>query len=124
MDLNDTAVIAVYPQNLLKYVDSGDSVEIAFRRTPGQIASGKVEAVVKYTGEGQFAAGGKLPEVATVGSRGFLAVRIRLDDEELARTLPLGAAGTTAIYSKFGKPFHLISKVALRIKGWMYYLPV
>ena len=124
MDLSDTAILAVYPQNLLKYVDSGDNVEIAFRRTPGQIATGKVEAVIKYTGEGQFAAGGQLPVVATVGSKGFLAVRIRLDNDQLAKTLPLGAAGTTAIYTEFGKHFHLISKIALRIKGWLYYLPV
>ena len=124
MDLSDTAVIVIYPQNLLKYVNSGDSVEIAFRRTPGQIATGKVNTVVKYTGEGVFVTSGQLPVVATVGSKGFLAVRIQLDDEELAKTLPLGASGTTAIYSDFGKPFHLISKIALRIKGWLYYLPV
>jgi hypothetical protein len=60
---------------------------------------------------------------ANIGSKGFLVVRISLDDEELAKTLPLGAAGTTAIYSGFGKPFHSISKIALRMKGWLYYLP-
>jgi multidrug resistance efflux pump len=123
MDLADSVIIAVYPQNLLKYVKAGDEVEMAFMRKPGYIATGKVDAVVQYTGEGQFVAGGKLPSVATVGSKGFLVVRIRLDDEELAKTLPLGAAGTTAIYSKFGKAFHVISKIALRIKGYTYYLP-
>ena len=66
---------------------------------------------------------GTLPEAANIGSKGFLAVRIRLDDEQLAKELPLGAAGTTTIYSDFGKPFHLISKITIRIKGWMYYLP-
>lgn len=124
MDLSDTAVLAVLPQNLLKYVKAGDDVEMAFRRMPGTIATGKVEAVVKYTGEGQFAASARLPEVVKVGSKGLLVVRIRLDDEELAKTLPLGAAGTTAIYTDFGKPFHLISKIALRMKGWLYYIPV
>ncbi len=123
MDLSNTVIAAVYPQNLLKYVKSGDSVEIAFMRKPGQIATGTVDAVVKYTGEGQFVAGGTLPVAATIGSKGFLVVRISLDDEELAKTLPLGAAGTTAIYSGFGKPFHSISKIALRMKGWLYYLP-
>jgi len=54
----------------------------------------------------------------------FLVVRIRLDEEEVPKKLPLGAAGTTAIYTNSGKPFHLISKIALRIKGWMYYLPL
>jgi len=124
MDLSDTAVVAVYPQNLLGNVLPGDTVEVAFRRTPGQIATGKVEAVVKYTGEGQFKAGDTLPVVATVGSKGYLAVLIRLDDEELARSLPMGAAGTVAIYTGFAKPFQAISKIALRMKGWLYYLPV
>jgi multidrug resistance efflux pump len=124
MDMSDTAILVVYPQNLLKYVNSGDSVEIAFRGNPGTIVTGKVLTVVKYTGEGQFAASGIMPVVATVGSKGFLVARIRLDDEELAKKLPLGADGTAAIYTGFGKPFHLISKIALRIKGYLYFLPV
>jgi len=91
---------------------------------PGTIAMGKVEAVVKYTGEGQFAATGILPVVATIGSKGFLVARIRLDDEDLAKKLPLGADGTTAIYTGFGKPFHIISKVVIRMKSFLFFLPV
>ncbi len=124
MDMSDTAIAAVYPQNVLTNVAPGDSVEIAFRRTPGQIALGKVDAIDKYTGEGQFAASDKVPVAAAIGAKGFLVVRIRLDDQDLAKTLPLGAAGTVAIYTTFGKPFHLISKIALRIKGWLYYVPI
>ena len=124
IDHSDTAVLAIYPQNLIRHVAKGDVVEIAFRRHPGTIATGKVDTVIKYTGEGQFAASDKIPVIATVGAKGFLAVRIHLDDEKLAKELPLGASGTTAIYSGFGKPFHVISKIALRMKGWLYYLPI
>lgn len=124
MDLSDTAIVAVFPQNQLKNVKAGNDVEIAFKSRPGLIATGEVEAVVKYTGEGQFLPTGKLPEAVNVGSKGFLVVRIRLDDDQLAKKLPLGAAGTTAIYTDFGNPFHLISKITVRIKGWMYYLPI
>lgn len=124
MDLSDTEIIAIFPQNLLKNVAAGDSVEVAFRRQPGMVVPGKVDTVIKYTGEGQFKVSDQMPVVATIGSKGFLAVRIYLDDEELARTLPLGADGTVAIYTGFGKPFHIISKITVRIKGWMYYLPV
>lgn len=123
MDLSDTIVIGVYPQNMLKYVEAGDTVEIAFRRIPGVIATGTVDAVVKYTGEGLFSASAKLPVAASVGSKGFLLVRIRLDDEALAKSLPLGAAGSTAIYTGFAKPFHLISKVVIRMKSYFFYLP-
>jgi multidrug resistance efflux pump len=124
MQMSGTVIVAAYPQNLLAFVQSGDDVEVAFKRIPGLVATGKVAAVVKYTGEGQFVAQGTLPVAADVGSKGFLVVRIRLDDDDLARKLPLGAAGMTAIYTDVGKPFHLISKIALRIKAWTYYLPI
>jgi multidrug resistance efflux pump len=123
MDMSDTAVAAVFPQNLLKNVEVGNHAEIAFKSMPGQVVAGKVDAIIKYTGEGQFMPTGYLPEAASVGSKGFLVVRIRLDDEDLAKKLPLGAAGTTAIYTDVGKPFHLISKITVRINGWMNYLP-
>lgn len=122
-DLSDTLVAAIFPQNQLKNVNPGDAVEIAFKRRPGQIISGKVETIANYTGEGQFAPTGDLPMAANVGSKGYLVVRIRLDDKQLARELPLGAAGTVAIYTGKGKPFHVISKIALRMKAWMNYLP-
>jgi len=122
-DTSRTWVVAVYRQNLVKNVKQGDVVEMAFASIPHHIATGKVDAVLEYTGEGQFLAAGVVPVAASVGSKGFLAVRIVLDDEDFARQLALGAAGTTAIYTGFAKPFQAISKVVMRIKAWMYYLP-
>jgi multidrug resistance efflux pump len=118
----DNAILAIYPQNLLTNVQPGDEVDIAFKRRPRQIATGKVKEVIEYTGEGQFTQTAMLPSAASVGSQGYLAVLIYLDDEELAKELPLGAGGTTAIYTDFGKPFHIITKITLRIKAWMYQL--
>ena len=40
-----------------------------------------------------------------------------------ARELPLGGAGTTAIDIKFGGPFQVITKIALRMKAWIDDLP-
>jgi multidrug resistance efflux pump len=118
----DNAILAIYPQNLLTNVKPDDAVEIAFKRRPGQVVTGKVKEVIEYTGEGQFMQTTLLPSAASVGSQGFLAVMIYLDDEELAKELPLGAAGTTAIYTDFGKPFHVITKITVRIKAWVYQL--
>tara|TARA_R110000850_G_scaffold65358_2_gene146284 strand:+ start:64 stop:1182 length:1119 start_codon:yes stop_codon:yes gene_type:complete len=123
MDLSDTAVLAIFPQNQLKNVESGNPVELTFKRQPGKVASGVVDSVVKYTGEGQVIPSLTLPSVATLGSKGYLAVRIDLDDEELARKLPLGAAGSVAIYTDVGKPFHLISKITMRMNALSNYLP-
>ena len=121
VDTSETAVAAVFPQNLVRNVEKGDLVEFAFKSTPGQIATGKVDAVVEYTGEGQLDVSSAIPVVATLGSKGFLVVRIKLDDEELAKQLPMGGAGTTAIYTKVGGPFHVISKVVIHMKAWTNY---
>jgi multidrug resistance efflux pump len=123
-DFSDTAINAIYPQNQLKNVKPDNVVEIAFKSRPGQIATGKVEAVVKYTGEGQFMPSMNVPIAADVGSKGYLAVRIRLDDADLAKQLPLGAAGTLAIYTDTGKTWQIISKIVVRMKAWQNYLPM
>jgi multidrug resistance efflux pump len=124
MDLSDTAIIAVYPQNVLANVASGDSVEIAFRSFPHRIVIGKVNSVLEYTGEGPLMASGILPVAASLGSKGFLAVRIVLDDAAFAKDLPLGGAGVVAIYTKVGKPFRAITKIVMRMKNWFNHLPV
>lgn len=124
MDMSETVVGAVFPQNLVENVASGDIVEIAFKSLPGQIATGKVDEVLEYTGEGQLDMTGVVPEAKNIGSKGFLVVRVLLDDQELAKGLPLGGAGTTAIYTQFGKPFHIITKITLRMKAWIYYAPI
>lgn len=123
MDTTETYVIAVFPMNLLKNVEPGNKVEIAFKGAPGRIAAGKVDAVLPYTGEGQIPPEGTLPVAATLGSKGFLAVKISMDDAELAKGLALGAGGNTAIYTNSGNPFHIITLITIRIKAWMNYVP-
>ena len=124
MDTSETVVIGVFPQNTLMYVKPDNVVEIAFKSRPGAIATGKVDAVVNYTGEGQMFAESVLPVAADLGSKGYLVVRVKLDDPQLAKELPLGGAGALTIYTDFGNAFHVISKITIRIKGWMNYLPI
>mgnify|MGYP003635985795 CR=1 FL=1 len=123
MDMSETVVGAVFPQNLINHVQAGDPVEIAFKGYPGEIASGTVASVLEYTGEGQVQAELKLPIAAEIGSKGFLVVRMVMDDEVLAKDLALGGGGDVAIYTQFGQPFHAISKIMIRIKMWMNYAP-
>jgi hypothetical protein len=52
----------------------------------------------------------------------LFAVKIRFDDEAVARKLSLGFGGTAAIYTKRGKPVHIISKVVMRMKKWLAYV--
>jgi hypothetical protein len=41
-------------------------------------------------------------------------VRVKLDDEAFASSLPAGSVGTAAIYTDHVKPTHFIRKVLLR----------
>jgi multidrug resistance efflux pump len=117
-------IAAVFPQNLVKNMAPGNPVDIAFKSLPGKIATGKVDAVLLYTGEGQLFAQGQLPIAKDLKSKGFLVVRITIDDQDLANELPLGAAGSVAVYTDALTPFHIISKITIRIKMWANYLPI
>ena len=123
MDMSETFIGAVFPQNLVKNIKSGDTVEFAFKTQPGEVVAGKVDGVMEYTGEGQLAPGSAIPIAADIHSEGELLVRIVLDDEDVAAGLPLGGAGAVAVYSEKGKPFHPISKIMIRLKSWMNYAP-
>ena len=124
IDTSETFIVASFAAEELIHVQPGQDVELAFKSRPGQLFHGKVENIIEATGEGQFAPGGKLPSAAQVGSPGFLAVKIRLDDAEQAAALALGTPATVAIYTAWGKPFALISKVAIRMQKWLYFLPL
>ena len=117
---SETYVAAAFPQNYLPNVRAGDPVEVVLDPYPGRVFQGEVESVITATGEGQFVPGGTIPDASKVGSQGLLAVKIRLTGEP-PPNLPLGAGGDVAIYTDRGKPVHIISKVALRMKKWLLY---
>ena len=124
VDMSETEVYAIFAQNLLANVEPGNVVEIAFKSRPGRITTGKVIAVIESSGEGQFITTPQLPIAADIGSKGKLLVRISLDDKKSAKELALGGGGITAIYTNSGKPFQIITKIVVRVKAWLNYLPV
>jgi hypothetical protein len=65
----------------------------------------------------------KIPTVADLGSRGQIGAIIAPDDQELANTLSLGEAGAVAIYTQPSGPFHVVSKIYLRMLSLMHFLP-
>ena len=122
VDTSTTAVVASFGQNVAKNIQAGDPVEFAIKSHPGQVFSGKVENVIQASGDGQFVTSGTLISAANIGSSGLYAVKFNLDDEALAKSLAMGTTGMVTVYTKTGSPFHIISKVTVRIKAWMYYL--
>jgi membrane fusion protein, multidrug efflux system len=122
VNVSDIAVAAVFPQNWLANVQPGDDVEMVLNPYPGRLFLGKVDYVIPASGGGQFTTSGTIPNAARIGSDGLYAVRINFSDEVVARKLSLGSGGSAVIYTKAGKPTHVISKVAIRMKKWLLYV--
>jgi multidrug resistance efflux pump len=122
INTGNIAIGAAFPQNYLDNVKPGDEVELVLDPYPGRLFKGKVDNVIQATGSGQFKPSGDIPFAAQVGSSGVLAVKISLTGEDASTEVPLGAGGTVAIYTDKGKPVHIISKVAIRMKKWLLYV--
>jgi len=122
IDTSDIFVAAVFPQNYLTNVEPGNDVELVLDPYPGRIFTAKVDAVIAASGGGQFAPSGTIPDAANIGSDGLYAVKIKFDDQAVARSLSLGSGGSAAIYTTHGKPVHIISKVVMRMKKWLAYV--
>jgi membrane fusion protein, multidrug efflux system len=122
VNVSDTGVAAVFPQNWLSNVEPGDDVEMVLNPYPGRLFLGKVDFVISATGGGQFTTSGTIPNAARIGSDGLYAVRIRFIDDDVARKVSLGSGGSATIYTKKGNATHVISKVAIRMKKWLLYV--
>jgi multidrug resistance efflux pump len=122
IDTSRTSLVASFGQNIVKNVKPGDPVEISLKTRPGEVLAGKVEAIIQATGEGQFVTTGTLGSAADLSSSGMFILKFDLDDPDVDDSLAMGTAGTVVVYTDTGKPFHVISKVTVRINAWMYYL--
>jgi len=122
VETSSTDVAAVFSQNYLSNVRAGDDVELVLDPYPGRLFTGKVDTVIAASGGGQFMTTGTIPTTAKAGSTGAYAVKILFSEREASRNLAMGSGGSAAIYTKVGKPFHIISKVAIRMKKWLLYV--
>lgn len=113
IDTSETIVGVEIAQINARYVEPGQLVELTFKFRPGKIFTGRVETVLQAVSSGQLQTTGTAVTPVAVTSAPFV-VRVRLDDGELASSLPAGASGTAAIYTHHIKVAHVIRKVILR----------
>lgn len=124
VDDSETTIVASIHQNNLRHVAPGQEAEVVFKVRPGEIFTATVEHVVADLATGQVAPGGTLPVPGQVMPAPYF-VRLKLDDEEVARSLPTGAAGTAAIYTGEFEVSYMIRRVMMRMDAWLaYILPV
>ena len=121
VDDSETFVVASIHQINLRHLAPGQEAEVIFKVRPGEIFTAKVEHVVADLATGQVAPGGVLPVPGQIVPAPFF-VRLRLDDEELARSLPSGAVGTAAIYTGEFEVSYMIRRVMMRMDAWLAYI--
>jgi multidrug resistance efflux pump len=113
IDTSSTIIGVEINQNDARYIEPNQEVEVTFKFAPGRIYPGKVESVLQAIATGQTQTSGTAVAPRAIESAPFV-VRIKLDDDEIARNLPAGSAGTAAIYTDHLKPTHVVRRVILR----------
>lgn len=113
---NEQWVIALYHQNELRLIQSGDEAEITLETHPNRIIKCKVESIVWASGQGQSPISGRIPDAGPNPiPEGRFAVRIMPDGESANEVFAAGARGHGAVYTQSGHMIHIIRKVMLRV---------
>jgi RND family efflux transporter MFP subunit len=113
IDTSETLVGVEINQIDTRFVAPGQPVEVTFKYLPGQIYSGKVVSVLQALSTGQVQTSGAAVAPRALQAAPF-AVRLKLDDDKLAASLPAGSVGDAAIFTDHVKAAHIIRKVLLR----------
>ncbi len=121
IDTSATILAIEVPQNDARYVARDQSVELTFKYLPGQILTGKVDAVLQAISTGQEAVSGTAVAPRQIEAAPFI-VRVSIDDAALAAALPAGSAGTAAIFTDRVKASHVIRQVLLRQEAILNYV--
>jgi RND family efflux transporter MFP subunit len=113
IDTSDTLIGVEVAQIDGRFIATGQEVELTFKFLPGQIHKGRVVTVLQAISTGQVQASGLAVTPAPVQALPF-AVRVKLDDQSLAESLPAGSVGDAAIFTDRVEVSHVICKVLLR----------
>ncbi|MCC7253653.1 efflux RND transporter periplasmic adaptor subunit [Hyphomicrobium sp.] len=121
IDTSETVLAATIPQIYARYIEPGQTAELTFKYLPGQVVTGRVETVLQAIASGQFQPSGFAVTPKDIPAAPFV-VRIKLDDQELAKRLPAGSTGQAAIYTDRVKAAHMIRRVMLRMTAIVNYI--
>jgi multidrug resistance efflux pump len=116
-------VAATLAQEFSAYVKPGDEVELCLDVYPGKTLHGKVDSVIRATGEGQIAVSGTLPTTSTKVAAARVPIRILIDEEDRQKfPVPAGASGAAAFYTDRAPSFKMVRRVMLRWYTWLNYV--
>lgn len=121
---NTGYVIASYPQNAIHQIAIGDPAELSLKPFPGKIIKATVDSIILAQGQGQVPMSGAVPIVLQPPPPGRLFVRLKLEKGLTVQSLPMGATGTAAIYSKELTPIRIIRQVIIRVTSILNYIVI
>jgi multidrug resistance efflux pump len=121
IDTSETGVIAQVHQIHARYIEPGQVAEVTFKTIPGKVFPATVQYIVPMTVQGQVPTTGMAFQALNTAPGPF-AVRLNLDDAELAANLPPGSVGSFAIYTTRMKAAHVIRRVMIRMTAIMNYV--
>ncbi len=113
-------MLGAFFQEHIKFVEPGQPVEMALDIAPGEIFTGKVEAIWWATNQGQIRPTGRIPEFMLPRLQGKFAVQITFDDPDAF--LPAGGHGAVAIYTGRSAGFELLRRINLRIYSFINFV--
>lgn len=114
-------ILATFRQQNLKFVEPGQPVEVALDLYPGEILTGKVEAIWWATRQGQYLPSGRLPGFELPKIPGRIAVQITVDVPE-GHTFPAGGHAAVAIYTGQGKSFEFLRRINIRLYSFANFI--
>ncbi|MEX0306878.1 MAG: HlyD family secretion protein [Ruegeria sp.] len=114
-------ILATFRQQNLKFVEVGQPVEVALDLYPGEILTGKVEAIWWATRQGQYLPSGRLPGFELPKLPGRIAVQISVDVPE-GHTFPAGGHAAVAIYTGMGKSFEFLRRINIRLYSFANFI--
>lgn len=124
VDDSEASVVVPIHQINLRHVARGQKAEVVFKVRPGRVFTATVENVISDLATGQVSPGGVMPVPDEIMPAPYF-VRLKLDNEEVGRSLPTGAAGSAVIYTGDFEVSYPIRRVMMRMDAWLaYILPV
>jgi RND family efflux transporter MFP subunit len=121
VETSETAVGMQVHQAYARNITPGQPVELAFKFIPGRIFTGRVVSLLQATAQGQVSTGGTAVMASDI-QHTPLAVRMQMDDQAVAASIPAGATGEAAIFTSSAAPTHVIRRIMLRMTAYLNYV--
>lgn len=110
--------VAGFTQQPMQNIKVGNEAEILFPGIPGRVFKGKVVKILDVIAEGQLSPSATMVRVNPTLPQGLIPVFIEFEDDMSGFYLPMGSAGTVAVYSERWHHITIIRKILLRMKSW------